>query len=111
MKIITAVLASLSLASVASAQPAPMASDASLPTCSATVTDNCMQRSEGASHAMVHHATTHHAKHHAKHRMTHRKSAHRVVHHKRHKRHHVAAHHVVPAKSAPAHPTPMAPKG
>lgn len=74
--------------------PAP-ASDASLPTCSAKVTDHCMQRSGGghmAGHAKGHKMAAHHGKRHAG-----------------GKRHHKAMKHHASAKTASVKPAPAAP--
>lgn len=60
----------LALAVPAAAQTAAPAPDAKMPTCSAKVTDNCMQR-EGHAKAMTGHKMAkhrwHHRKHHGKH--------------------------------------------
>lgn len=65
-----AVLAGLTLASAAPAMadPAPAPAAGNLPTCSATVTDHCMQR-PATSRAMPHrhrHQATHASKHRAR---------------------------------------------
>lgn len=71
--------------------------DASLPTCSAKVTDHCMQR--GAGHMTARHMKAHHGKHHVKARH----------HHKARKHHAVAKAAAAPAAPAPA--KPAKPKG
>jgi hypothetical protein len=55
--------------------------DDSRPTCSATVTDNCIQRS---GHATSHHTATHKAR---RHKATHRRARHHTM------KHHAVAHH------------------
>lgn len=83
------------LVAVPAMAQAPAAPDASLPACSAKVTDHCMQRSGG--HMAGHHKmAAHHAKHHAKAR-----------------HHHKAMMHHAAAKAAPkpiAAPAPAAAK-
>ncbi|WP_157083056.1 hypothetical protein [Novosphingobium lentum] len=82
--------AALSLASPAFAQMAAEPSGADVPTCSATVTDHCMNR----GHAMGHGAMGHHHMamkgHHHMARMHHHKM---MKHHHMAMKHHAMAHH------------------
>lgn len=86
------------LVAVPAMAQAPAAPDASLPACSAKVTDHCMQRSGG--HMAAHHKmAAHHGKHHAKAR-----------HHHKAMKHHAAAKAAAAAAPTPAAAKPAKPK-
>jgi hypothetical protein len=92
LRIATILAGSAALALTVPAAAAPQSS--SLPTCSATVTDNCVQKDgtthRATSHKTTHRSTRHHeARHHKArhHQVAHRKATHHA------KRHHAVAHH------------------
>ena len=110
--ILLSLIAPAAVLAAAPAMAQDAAAQANLPTCSATVTDHCVQRG-GSGHAMGHMKNGHHAsRHHRMARHHHKAKHHMAKHHKA--RHHMAKHHAMThhAAAMPAGAAaPAKPKG